>query len=36
VVYDTNYVSARVWWMFRVFGHDDVMVLDGGLAAAGS
>jgi thiosulfate/3-mercaptopyruvate sulfurtransferase len=32
VVYDTNYVSARVWWMFRVFGHDDVMVLDGGLA----
>ncbi len=31
VVYDTNYVSARVWWMFRVFGHDNVMVLDGGL-----
>jgi thiosulfate/3-mercaptopyruvate sulfurtransferase len=31
VVYDTNYVSARVWWMFRVFGHDDVVVLDGGL-----
>jgi thiosulfate/3-mercaptopyruvate sulfurtransferase len=30
VVYDTNYVSARVWWMFRVFGHDDVVVLDGG------
>ena len=23
---------ARVWWMFRVFGHDRVSVLDGGLA----
>jgi thiosulfate/3-mercaptopyruvate sulfurtransferase len=31
VVYDTNYVSARVWWMFRVFCHDNVVVLDGGL-----
>ncbi len=31
VVYDTNYVSARVWWMFQVFGHDDVVILDGGL-----
>lgn len=31
VVYDTNYVSSRVWWMFRVFGHDNVAVLDGGL-----
>jgi thiosulfate/3-mercaptopyruvate sulfurtransferase len=31
VVYDTNYVSARVWWMLRVFGHDNVVVLDGGL-----
>ncbi len=31
VVYDTNYVSARVWWMFRVFGHDNVVILDGGL-----
>jgi len=32
VVYDTNYVSARVWWMFRVFGHDNVVVLNGGLS----
>jgi thiosulfate/3-mercaptopyruvate sulfurtransferase len=24
--------SARAWWMFRVFGHDRVAVLDGGLA----
>jgi thiosulfate/3-mercaptopyruvate sulfurtransferase len=24
--------SARVWWTFRVFGHDRVTVLDGGLA----
>lgn len=33
VVYDTTGVSAaaRVWWMFRVFGHEDVSVLDGGL-----
>lgn len=22
--------AARVWWMFRVFGHHDVAVLDGG------
>ena len=34
VVYDNNLFSAaaRVWWMFRLFGHDDVTVLDGGLA----
>ncbi|HTH17146.1 MAG TPA: 3-mercaptopyruvate sulfurtransferase [Magnetospirillum sp.] len=32
VVYDTNGLgAARVWWMFRVFGHRDVAVLDGGL-----
>ena len=24
--------SARVWWTFRVFGHDQVAVLDGGSA----
>ena len=23
--------AARVWWMFRAFGHDHVAVLDGGL-----
>lgn len=34
VLYDRNNysASARAWWMFRVFGHDDVSVLDGGLA----
>lgn len=33
VIYDqTGLFSApRAWWMFRVFGHDDVAVLDGGL-----
>jgi thiosulfate/3-mercaptopyruvate sulfurtransferase len=33
VVYDTEglWSAARVWWMFRVMGHDDVAVLDGGL-----
>jgi thiosulfate/3-mercaptopyruvate sulfurtransferase len=30
VVYDGSYVSARVWWMFRAFGHDSVRILDGG------
>lgn len=34
VVYDNNsfMASARVWWTFRVFGHERVRVLDGGLA----
>ncbi|HQT47673.1 MAG TPA: 3-mercaptopyruvate sulfurtransferase [Acidocella sp.] len=35
VVYDQRGVfsSARLWWMFQVFGHDAVAVLDGGLPA---
>ncbi|MEM7775837.1 MAG: 3-mercaptopyruvate sulfurtransferase [Pseudomonadota bacterium] len=33
VVYDTPglYSAARVWWMLRVMGHEDVAVLNGGL-----
>ena len=33
VVYDTsgNFCASRVWWMFRTFGLEDVVVLDGGL-----
>jgi thiosulfate/3-mercaptopyruvate sulfurtransferase len=33
VAYDSEglYSAARVWWMFRVMGHDDVAVLNGGL-----
>ncbi len=34
IVYDgsgANLSAARVWWMFRVFGHSRVAVLDGGL-----
>jgi thiosulfate/3-mercaptopyruvate sulfurtransferase len=34
VVYDgsgANLSAARVWWMFRAFGHPRVAVLDGGL-----
>lgn len=33
VVYDKfgMYSSARVWWMFKILGHDNVAVLDGGL-----
>lgn len=33
VVYDSNRfcASARVWWMFRLFGHEAVVVLDGGM-----
>ena len=28
---DGPMAAARVWWMFRVFGHDKAAVLDGGL-----
>jgi thiosulfate/3-mercaptopyruvate sulfurtransferase len=33
VVYDTSGIlpAARVWWEFRAMGHEDVVVLDGGL-----
>lgn len=36
VVYDNNeklgvFSAPRVWWTFRVFGHNKVSVLDGGL-----
>jgi thiosulfate/3-mercaptopyruvate sulfurtransferase len=33
IVYDRLYggsAAARVWWMFRVFGYDNVALLDGG------
>ena len=36
VCYDgsgVNLSAARVWWMFRVFGHQQVSVLDGGFRA---
>jgi thiosulfate/3-mercaptopyruvate sulfurtransferase len=33
VIYDTTPMTgaARVWWMFRVMGHKDVAILNGGL-----
>lgn len=36
VVYDQSgayMASARAWWMFRLFGHEQVYVLEGGLDA---
>ncbi|NQV84992.1 MAG: sulfurtransferase [Rhodospirillales bacterium] len=36
VVYDSNnggMAAARVWWTFRVFGHDNVCLLNGSLKA---
>jgi thiosulfate/3-mercaptopyruvate sulfurtransferase len=34
IAYDANglIASARLWWTFRVMGHDAIEVLDGGLA----
>ena len=33
VVYDTKgvYSSPRLWWLFKVMGHENISVLDGGL-----
>ena len=33
VIYDTHgiFSAPRVWWMFRLFGKQDVTVLDGGM-----
>lgn len=36
VVYDQTGIvmaASRVWWMFRLFGHNNVVVLNGGLPA---
>ncbi len=35
VIYDTfaPFAAPRAWWLFRLFGHDDVAVLNGGLEA---
>lgn len=30
IIYDAGYVSCRLWWMFRTFGHDHVRILNGG------
>ena len=37
IVYDNSenfgfFSAPRVWWMFKIFGHDKVSVLDGGFA----
>ncbi len=35
IVYDRasgSSAAARVWWMFRAFGHDEVSLLDGGMS----
>jgi len=30
IIYDAGYVSCRLWWMFRTFGHQKVRILNGG------
>ena len=34
VAYDTPglYSAARVWWLFKLYGYDNVSILDGGMA----
>jgi thiosulfate/3-mercaptopyruvate sulfurtransferase len=33
VIYDQNgyFSSCRIWFMFKIFGHKDVLILDGGM-----
>lgn len=36
IIYDQTgiaFAAARAWWMFRVFGHENVRILNGGLPA---
>ena len=35
VIYDTQglFTAARVWWLFRLFGHTRVAIMEGGLPA---
>ena len=35
IIYDNTafFSSARAWWMFKVFGHREVLILNGGLKA---
>lgn len=35
IIYDQQgfFSAPRVWWMFRVFGHQDIAILDGGVEA---
>ena len=35
IVYDNSifFSSARAWWMFKIFGHNNIRIIDGGLKA---
>ena len=35
IVYDNSifFSSARAWWMFKIFGHKNIRIIDGGLKA---